>query len=45
MNHDKVLLRCLEKEDVEKVLKDLHDGPTHGHFAGETIAHKILREG
>jgi hypothetical protein len=24
MNYDGVLLRCLEKEDVEKVLKELH---------------------
>jgi hypothetical protein len=25
-NYDGVLLRCLEKNDAEKVLKDLHDG-------------------
>jgi hypothetical protein len=45
MNYDGVLLRFLEKEDVEKVLRELHDGPTGGHFAGETTSHKILREG
>jgi hypothetical protein len=45
MNYDGVLLRFLEKEDVEKVLKELHDGLAVGHFAGETTAHKILREG
>jgi hypothetical protein len=39
------LLRCLEKEDVERVLKELHDGPVGGHFAGETMTHNILREG
>jgi len=27
------------------VLKDLHDRPTGGHFARETIAHKVLRDG
>jgi hypothetical protein len=43
-NYDGVLLRCLEKEDAEKVLRELHDGPGRGHFAGETTAHKILRE-
>jgi hypothetical protein len=40
-----VLLRCLKKADAERVLEELHDGPTGGHFAGETTAHKILREG
>jgi hypothetical protein len=27
-NYDGVYLRCLEKEDVDKVLFELHDGPT-----------------
>ena len=42
-NYDGVLLRCLEKEDVKKVMIDLHDGPARGHFSRDTIAHKILR--
>jgi hypothetical protein len=45
VNYDGVLLICLEREDADKVLKELHDGPASGHFAGETIAHKILRVG
>ena len=44
-NYDGVLLRCLEKEDAKKVMIDLHDGPTRGHFSGDTTAHKILRAG
>ena len=44
-NYDGVLLRCLEKEDVKKVMTDLHDGPTGGHFSGDTTAHEILRVG
>jgi len=44
-NYDRVFLRCLEKEDVEKVLRYLHDGPASGHFVCETSAHKILGEG
>ena len=44
-NYDNVLLRCLEKEDVNHVLTELHDGPTGGHFDGETTAHKVLRAG
>jgi hypothetical protein len=35
----------MEKENVERVPKELHDGPAGGHFAGETMAHKILRVG
>ena len=44
-NYDKVLLRCLEKDDVKHILTELHDGPTGGHFNGNTIAHKVLRAG
>jgi hypothetical protein len=43
VNYDGVLLRCLEREDVDKILKELHDGPAGGHFAGNTTAHNILR--
>ena len=44
-NYDRVLLRCLEKEDANKVMAELHDGPARGHFSGDTTAHKILRAG
>jgi hypothetical protein len=42
-NFDGVILRCLEHEDAEKVLRELHDGPVDGNFAGDTITHNILR--
>jgi hypothetical protein len=45
INYDEVLLRCLEFEDEEKVLKELHDGPAGGNFTGDTNTHKILRVG
>jgi len=35
----------LENDDAKKVLKYLHDGPTRGHFIGETNTHKILGVG
>ena len=41
--YDKVLLRCLEKDNVEHILTKLHDGLAGGHFSGETTAHKVLR--
>jgi hypothetical protein len=40
-----VLLICLEREDADKFLKELHDGPTGGHYTRNTIAHKIPRDG
>jgi hypothetical protein len=43
VNYDGVLLRCLEREYIEKVLKELHDGPASGQFARNTTTHKILR--
>jgi hypothetical protein len=43
VNYDGVLLRCLKREDADKVLKETHDGHAGGHFAGNTTAHKILR--
>jgi len=43
-NYDCVLLRCLEKRDVENVLSELQDGLNGGNFIGDTTAHKILRE-
>ena len=44
-NYDGVFLRCLEKDDACKVVKELHDDPAGGHLFGDTIAHKILRDG
>jgi hypothetical protein len=43
VNYDGVILRCLEREDVKKVLKELHDGPTGGNFVGNNTSPKILR--
>ena len=44
-NYDNFLLRCLEKDDAKHILAKLHDGPTGGHFGGETTTHKVVREG
>jgi hypothetical protein len=45
VNYYGVILRFLEREYADKVLKQLHDGPAGEHFAGNTTAHKILRDG
>jgi hypothetical protein len=44
-NYDCVFLRCIETRDGEKVLSELHDGPTDEHYGGDTTAHKIPRDG
>ena len=36
-------MRCLEKDDVDKVLAELHDGPAGGNFGGEMTTHTVLR--
>jgi len=45
INYNEVLLHCLEKKDVDRVLKDMHDGPAIGHFLVDTTTHNILRDG
>jgi hypothetical protein len=42
-NFDGVLMRCLEKDEAEKVLLELHAGEAGGHFGGDTTTHKVLR--
>jgi len=42
INYDGVLIICLKHEDIEKVLKELHDDTTDGNFVWNTTAHKIL---
>jgi hypothetical protein len=44
-NFDGVFLRCLEKEESERVLDELHTGEVGGNFGGDTTAHKVLRVG
>ena len=42
-NFDGVLMRCLEKDEAEKVLFELHAGEAGGNFGGDTNSHKVLR--
>lgn len=42
-NNNKILLRCLEAQDSERVLHDMQDGIVGGHFIGNTIAHRVMR--
>ena len=44
-NFEGVLLRCLERNEADSVLPQLHAGPARGHFGGETTTHKVLKAG
>ena len=39
------LLRCLGAEEAERVLSEVHDGVCGNHAGGQSLAHKILRQG
>ena len=45
LNYENVLLLCLEKDDVDRVLTKLHNGLPGRHFGEEMNAHKVLRAG
>jgi hypothetical protein len=38
-------MHCLEKDEVGKVLSELHVEEASGHFDGDTTAHKVIRVG
>jgi hypothetical protein len=40
-----VLLRCINSDQVNRMLEEFHDGPNGGHFTARTIAMKIMRAG
>lgn len=42
-NHDGIWLRCLEKDDANHVLKEIHDSLAGGHYDEETTPQNILR--
>jgi hypothetical protein len=44
-NPDGVLLRCVNQEEAEKLLKELHFGYCGGNLKAHTTTQKILRAG
>ena len=40
-----VLLKCLEKPEIEKVIPELHEGARGGHKYWKATTYKILRYG
>jgi hypothetical protein len=44
-NPDGVILKCVNKEEENKLISEIHLGYCGGHFVSRTTAHKILRQG
>ena len=44
-NYYGMLLRCLEKLDVERALNDLHANSISGNFLRDTTTYNVLRDG
>jgi hypothetical protein len=44
-NPNRVILRCVDKEEVDKLMTEIHAGHCGGHFAAHTTSQNILREG
>lgn len=40
-----LLLRCLDYEKVDYVLREVHQGIYGNHSTGRSLSHKILRQG
>lgn len=38
-----VLLKCVDKIESKRILRDMHKGVCGGHYMAKTIAHKVLR--
>jgi len=44
-NLDGIILICVNKDEVDWLIKELHLGYCRGHFTSPTTTHKILRVG
>lgn len=41
-NFDKILLHYVDRQQVEKILHEFHNGPMGGHFSNQTTIMKII---
>lgn len=44
-NHDSVLLRCVDRHDVDTIIEEIHEGSFGTHSSGHAIEKRILRAG
>lgn len=41
--HSLLLLKCLDIEEVDYVLREIHEEICGNHSAGQSLSHKVLR--
>ncbi|XP_050909123.1 uncharacterized protein LOC127122891 [Lathyrus oleraceus] len=41
-NYDSVLLRCVDRHEADKIIKEVHEGSFRTHSSGHTMVKKIL---
>ena len=44
-NPDGIILKCVNEEESETIIKEMHAGVCGGHYAPRTTATKIMRAG
>ncbi|XP_050897133.1 uncharacterized protein LOC127103949 [Lathyrus oleraceus] len=44
-NYDSVLLRCVNKQEANQIITEIHEGSFGTHVSGHTMVKKILRAG
>ena len=42
---DLIIRRCVREDEMQDILKAIHDGPCGGHFSDKRTAYKILHLG
>jgi hypothetical protein len=45
INYDGILLRCIDENQAQELIRDFYEGICGGHFSPTSIAHKIIRVG
>jgi hypothetical protein len=44
-NYDGILLRCVDENQAQEMVREFHEGICGGHFSPTTTTHKIIRDG
>ena len=44
-NFEGILLKCIDQQNSEKILKEMHSSVYGGHYMAKTTTHKVMRVG
>jgi hypothetical protein len=45
INYDDILLRCVNEDQAQELIREFHEGICGGNFSPTVTAHKIIRVG